>query len=158
MSSTRLDAGATLRKVNCSQDSNMATKRMPASKPRRPALDEGHQPVRRDSMQEWLEDSLQSLPEIHVRRMFGGAGIYSEDTMFGILYSGRIYLKTNDDTRAAYADYGMVPFRVRSGTVLTSYYGVPPDILDDDEAFVSWAHRAITVAQAAPAKRKPRSK
>jgi len=136
----------------------VATKRKPASKPRRFVLEEGHRPVRRDSMQELIEDRLRSLPDIHVRRMFGGAGIYSEDTMFGILYKGNIYFKTNNDTRAAYVDNGMLPFRVRSGTVLTAYYGVPPDILDDDDAFVSWAHRAISVALAAPVKRKPRSK
>ena len=112
----------------------------------------------RDSMQELLEQRLQSLPEIHVRRMFGGAGIYSEDTMFGILYQGCIYFKTDPDTRAAYIGYGMQAFRVRSGTILTSYYGVPPDILEDEEAFLDWAQRAIAVAQATPAKSKPRSK
>ena len=35
-------------------------------------------------MQEFLEDRLRKLPELEIRAMFGGAGIYAEETMFGI--------------------------------------------------------------------------
>jgi hypothetical protein len=58
-------------------------------------------------MQEWLGDRLQKLPDLHVQRMFGGAGIYSDDTMFGILANGRIYLKTDAVTRVAFSECGM---------------------------------------------------
>jgi hypothetical protein len=41
--------------------------------------------TRRDSMGEWLEDALRQVPDLELRRMFGGVGIFSADTMFGIL-------------------------------------------------------------------------
>lgn len=45
-------------------------------------------------MQEFLEDRLQKLPDLEIRKMFGGAGMYAEGTMFGIVHRGRVYLKT----------------------------------------------------------------
>jgi DNA transformation protein len=63
--------------------------------------EEGFQAKPRDSMQEWVETCLAALPNLEVRRMFGGAGIYADGTMFGILNKGRVYLKTDDRTRIA---------------------------------------------------------
>jgi DNA transformation protein len=100
----------------------------------------------RDSTHEWLEERLGRLPELEVRRMFGGAGVYAAGTMFGILYAERLYLKTNESTRAQYAERGMGPFRPRRGAVLKSYYEVPPDILDDDAELLAWARAALSIA------------
>ncbi|HEY3233373.1 MAG TPA: TfoX/Sxy family protein [Polyangiaceae bacterium] len=103
----------------------------------------------RDSVSEWLEESLGRLPELEVRKMFGGAGIYAEGTMFGILSRGRVYLKTDDSNREAFVDRGMKPFQPRRGTTLKSYYEVPVEVLDDDAEFLRWARRALAVASAA---------
>jgi DNA transformation protein len=97
-------------------------------------------------MQEFLEDRLRKLPDLEIRSMFGGAGIYAEGTMFGIVYRGRVYLKTNPSTRAAFVGLGMKAFRPPRGAVLKSYYEVPPDIIDDEADLVSWARRALAAA------------
>ena len=55
--------------------------------------------------------------------MFGGAGILSDGTMFGILHKGRAYLKTDERTRAAFVDAG--PFRATRNLVLKTYYELP---------------------------------
>ena len=34
-----------------------------------------------DSAREWVEEVLGKLPELSVRRLFGGAGVYAEDTI-----------------------------------------------------------------------------
>jgi DNA transformation protein len=99
-------------------------------------------------MQELLEDRLQKLAELEIRLMFGGAGIYAEGTMFGIVHDGRVYLKTNTSTRAAFVDLGMKAFRPPRGAVLKSYYEVPPDILDDETELLTWARRALAVSSA----------
>jgi len=108
-----------------------------------------------DSAREWLEGALGKLPELSVRRLFGGAGVYAEDTIFGILYDQRLYLKTDERTRAAFIERGCDALRARSGTKLTAYYEVPPEVLDDEDELLSWARRALEVAQrgAAPSKR-----
>jgi DNA transformation protein and related proteins len=103
-------------------------------------------------MREWLEEGLRELPELEVRQMFGGAGIYSEGTMFAILHEGRLYLKTDPQTREAFVQRGSEPFRPRKGSILASYHEVPGEILDDEEQLLAWARRAVVVARAAPSK------
>jgi len=97
-------------------------------------------------MAEWLEDTLKRLPELEVRPMFGGAGIYAEGTMFAILHSGRVYLKTNDATSAEFVARGMGSFRPRRRAALKNYLEVPADILDDGTELLAWARRALAVA------------
>jgi DNA transformation protein and related proteins len=113
--------------------------------------------AKRDSVREWLEEALAPLPELSLRRMFGGAGLYSEETIFGILHQQRVYLKTNEATRLAFVKRGCDALRARSGTVLTSYYEVPPEVQDDEEELVRWSRQALEVAREAaqaPRKRK----
>lgn len=99
--------------------------------------------TRRDSMREWLEDGLRPLPELELRAMFGGFGIYSDGMMFGILHSGRVYLKTDDATRPAFTAHGSEPFRPKKGSALTSYLEVPPEVLDDEDELLAWSHKAL---------------
>jgi DNA transformation protein len=108
----------------------------------------------RDSMQEWVERCLAALPNLEVRRMFGGAGIYADGTMFGILHKGRVYLKTDERTRAAFVERGAGPFRATKNLVLKSYYELPADLLDDDAEFLSWSRMALQIAHVAPTKAK----
>jgi DNA transformation protein len=109
-------------------------------------------------MREWLEDCLKELADLEVRRMFGGSGVYAEGTMFAILNAGRVYLKTDDATRAAFTERGSVAFSPREGRVLTTYHEVPAEILEDDAELLTWARRALRVAQAAPQKSKLRGR
>jgi DNA transformation protein and related proteins len=97
-------------------------------------------------MQELLEERLRKLPELEIRPMFGGAGIYAEGTMFGIVHRGRVYLKTDDSMRAAFVERGMKAFRPPRGAVLKSYYEMPPEVLDDEKEWLSWARRALAIA------------
>ena len=103
-------------------------------------------------MQAYVEDALERLPELTVRRMFGGAGIYSEDTMFGILHAGRVYLKTSPATLNAFLERGSGPFRPRRGSVLKSYYEVPADVLDDVDELLAWSRRALEAARSTPSR------
>jgi DNA transformation protein len=123
---------------------------------RNPAGDELLEPQSRDSMQEWLEDCLRSLPDLEIRRMFGGAGVYSDGTMFGILAGGRVYLKTNEATQVGFVAQGMAPFSPRRGLQLKTYHEVPPDILADDGEFQQWASKALAVARVAPPRARAR--
>lgn len=110
----------------------------------------------RDSMAEWLEEELRKLPDVEVRPMFGGAGIYAEGMMFGILHKGRVYLKTNDSTRAAFVERGMGAFRPSRGSVLKNYLEIPADVLDDSDAFLTWARQALAVANQTESKSRGR--
>ena len=113
--------------------------------------------VPRDSMREWLEEVLGGLPEFSIRRLFGGAGIYSGETMFGALYQQRVYLKTNQRTRPAFEQLGSEPLRARSGAVLTAYFELPADVLEDEQEVLSWARLALEVATREPERPRRRS-
>lgn len=75
--------------------------------------------------------------------MFGGHGLYSGETFFGILYKDRLYLRTNETTVEAYRAAGMEPFRTGKNQTLKHYYEVPAEVLEDRAMFVEWAHSAV---------------
>jgi DNA transformation protein len=110
----------------------------------------------RDALRDWLEEALAPLPDLSIRRMFGGAGIYADDTMFGILHEQRMYLKTDERTRGDFVARGSGAFRVRSGSVLTSYYELPVDVLDDESELLRWSQTALGVAR--EAQQRPRGR
>jgi DNA transformation protein len=106
----------------------------------------------RDAIRGWLEEALAALPELCIRRLFGGAGIYSGETIFGVIYAQRVYLKTDERTRASFVERGSEALRARSGNVLTRYYEVPAEVLDDEDELVRWARLALDVANDVPAR------
>jgi len=98
-----------------------------------------------DSFVEFIRDQLQDLDEVTLRRMFGGYGVYAGSQFFAILLAGRLYFKTDSQSRAQYTERGMEALRATAEQVLTNYYEVPPDVVEDPELLVSWARRAIAV-------------
>ena len=75
--------------------------------------------------------------------MFGGHGLYSGGTFFGIIFRGRLYFRTEEGTRDAYLEHGMKPFRPGATQKLGSYYEVPPEVLEDALALERWAGAAV---------------
>ena len=86
---------------------------------------------------------LSALGEVTSRPMLGGHGVYWGETIFGILFGGKLYLKVDVLSKGDYLARGMGPFRPNERRTLKSYYEVPPDVLEDREALLSWAGEAI---------------
>jgi DNA transformation protein len=95
---------------------------------------------------------------VTVKRMFGGAGIYRDGRMVGLVADDQIYLKVNADTRGAFESAGSHPFVFESkngqGTTM-SYLSLPPEALDDSDTLREWADRAWSAAAAAKPPAKP---
>jgi DNA transformation protein len=94
-----------------------------------------------------IHDRLAALGDISSRPMFGGHGIYWRDVIFGMVFRDRLYFKVDDRSKGEYRARGMVPFRPNERQTLNSYYEVPPEVLDDREALLSWAREAIRAGQ-----------
>ncbi|MDB5350155.1 MAG: competence protein TfoX [Planctomycetota bacterium] len=94
-----------------------------------------------------IHDRLAALGDISSRPLFGGHGLYWGETIFGILFKGRFYLKVDERSKGDYLTRGMEPFRPNERQTLKSYFEVPPEVLGDPEAFLSWAGEAIRAAQ-----------
>jgi DNA transformation protein len=101
-----------------------------------------------ESFKEFVLDQLGALPEVRARAMFGAHGLYQGEHFFGILDDGRLFFKTDAQSRADYVARGMEPFTYESkARVLTmSYHEVPPDVLENAPELVAWAQLAIQSA------------
>jgi DNA transformation protein len=108
-----------------------------------------------DSFKEFVLDQLGALPGVGARAMFGAHGLYQGEHFFGILDEGRLFFKTDAQSRADYLERGMEPITYESrGRVVTmGFHEVPPDVLESAPELVMWARRAISVAAASKAAR-----
>jgi len=99
---------------------------------------------------EYILEQLQGLGRLTSRRMFSGAGLYSDGLFFGLLYKDRLYFKTEDSTRPEYEERGSEGFRPRPNTARLQmrYYTVPAEVLEDSQELVKWARQAVAVALA----------
>jgi len=113
-----------------------------------------------ESFKEFVLDQLGALPEVRAKAMFGGYGLYQADRFFAILMDGRLYFKTDEQTRIAYVERRMGPFLYEKArrTLTINYFEVPLDVLESREDLVSWAQRAIQASAAKLRKSAKRSK
>ncbi|MEX0806401.1 MAG: TfoX/Sxy family protein [Candidatus Binatia bacterium] len=100
-----------------------------------------------ESFKDFVLDQLHELDEIEARRMFGGFGLYRDETFFGIVHKGRLYLKIDESTVGEYRRRKMKPFRPNAKQTLKSYYQVPVDIIEDADELAAWAVQAIQCRQ-----------
>ena len=82
-----------------------------------------------------------SLGEVTWKRMFGGAGVFVDGSMFALIDSdARLHLKADDTNRADFE---------RSGAAKHSrmpYWSVPAEVLADDTTLLEWAGRSARIA------------
>lgn len=94
-----------------------------------------------------LVDRLGRLGEVHARAMFGGHGLYLDGLMFALVASDTLYLKVDDGTRDRYRAEGLEPFKPSEDKPMTmSYYPLPEEVFEDQDAFVDWAREAFAAA------------
>ncbi|MGI9403556.1 MAG: TfoX/Sxy family protein [Hyphomicrobium sp.] len=102
---------------------------------------------------ELLKDSMRGLGPVSVRRMFGGAGIYADGVMFGLIADDTLYFKADEKTKRDFEAEGLAPFVYEGGgrKISMSYWRIPERLLDDPDEMVDWARTALGVAQRAAA-------
>jgi DNA transformation protein len=99
-------------------------------------------------------DDIQELFSVFgivaVRRMFGGAGIYADGTMFGLVADGVIYLKADERNAAGFERENLPPFtyETKDGKRgVMSYRRMPERLYDDPDELATWARAALAAAQ-----------
>ena len=103
----------------------------------------------------FVQELLEGLGPVRVRRMFGGAGVYADEVMFGLIDADVLYLKTDEALRDELIAEGSVAWvysRAPGKWEETSYWRLPETALDDPDEAVAWARRAIAVAATKPAR------
>jgi DNA transformation protein len=103
-----------------------------------------------------FDDLFSDFGPVELRRLFSGEGIYVAGTIIGIVVDDRIYLKTNETTRAGFTAEGSKPFYFRKDgkRIASSYYAIPERLYDDPAELADWARNAFTVSNIKPKKQK----
>jgi len=103
---------------------------------------------------------LEPIGPVSARRMFSGLGFHHGGAMFGMIIRDELYLKVDRRNRPDFEQAGQQPFSyaTRNGrNTIHSLWSCPPELLDEPDAFVQWARKAIDAAlAAAEAKAKPK--
>lgn len=102
-------------------------------------------------------DLFAFVPEVRVKRMFGGAGVFSGEMMFGLIIADELYLKTDDQTRPVFDAEGCAPWTYSRGGVDRDmgYCRAPDAVWDDPDDARRWAALAT---EAAARKLKPKKR
>ena len=109
---------------------------------------------------DYIRDLFAELGTVHIRRMFGGAGIYAGDVMFGLVSDDLIYLKADAGTVPAFEREKCLPFQYttkKGKRAVMSYWRLPDRLYDDPVELAQWAKQAIAIARQSAVK-KPAAK
>ena len=99
---------------------------------------------------DYVLDQFSAWDEVSARKMFGGAGLYCDGVMFGLIADDIAYLKVDDSNREDFIKAGssaFSPYPEKTKTYIMSYYEIPADVLEDPEQLGRWAERALIAAR-----------
>ena len=105
---------------------------------------------------DYVIDQFAAWDKVSARKMFGGAGLYCDGMMFGLIADDVAYLKVDDSNREDFVKAGSSafnPYPEKDKSIVMSYYEIPADVLEDREHLSKWAERALAVAKAKKKKR-----
>jgi len=97
---------------------------------------------------EYLKELLEYLPRLRVKRMFGGAGFYSDERFFAIATDDGLYLKADAESEPFYRRGGAKRFtyQAKGKTTHLNFWSVPADVLEDPDELERWSHIALDAA------------
>ena len=101
-----------------------------------------------------IQELFKVFGPVKVRRMFGGAGLYADGVMFGLVSDGQIYLKADTATARVFEREGCGPFENHTNAgkrAVMSYWQLPDRLYDEPGGLAEWARTALAVAQSSAA-------
>lgn len=99
-----------------------------------------------DEFLDYVLDQLSAWGKVTARKMFGGAGLYRDGKMFGLIADDVAYLKVDDSNRKAFEQAGSSPFKPYPDKPTTMpYFEIPPDVLEDPNELIKWAKRSLAI-------------
>lgn len=118
-----------------------------------------------DSFHEYVKELFAGLGLVQIKRMFGGAGGYADGVMFLLLADETIHIKADEALKAELREEGSGPFEwtpqngPRAGEKIDlGYWRLPDSALDDPDEAAAWGRKALAIARAKAAARRPKEK
>jgi DNA transformation protein len=107
----------------------------------------------------WVQEALEPMGAVSMRKMMGGATLYLDGIIFAILAGPEIWFKSDSESDSTRDSEGCERFAVtfKDGRVDTmNYRRGPLDVYDDPDAMRRWAGLAQAAGLRSAAKKKPR--
>ena len=99
-----------------------------------------------DEFLAYIVDLFSAWGGVSARKMFGGAGLYRDGTMFGLIADNVAYLKADDSNRDDFVKAGASAFKpYPHKSTIMPYYEIPPDVLEEPEELIRWAKRSLAI-------------
>lgn len=110
---------------------------------------------------DFIIELFSEFGRVAVRRMFGGAGIFADGVMIGLISNGVIFLKAGAANIPDFEREGCGPFvySTKHGMrTIKSYWRMPERLYDDPQDLAVWAWAALAAARRgeSDAQRKPK--
>ncbi|MET0029222.1 MAG: TfoX/Sxy family protein [Candidatus Thiodiazotropha sp.] len=101
-----------------------------------------------DAYLDYLRDLFDWLPFLIVKRMFGGAGLYSDDLFFAIAADNTLYFKADKQNQSRYRDAGAAQFSytVKGRVSRMNFWSLPAEVIESSESLTEWTNRALESA------------
>ena len=116
------------------------------------AIDEG--------LYAWVEEALEPMGRLSMRKMMGGATLYLDGAIFAIMVDGELWFKSDEEANAFWDGEGCTErFTVtfRDGTVDSmNYRRAPSDVYDDAEAMQKWVSVSVEAGRRRVVKKRPK--
>jgi DNA transformation protein and related proteins len=112
--------------------------------------------VASDGFADFLREQLAPLGRITMRRMFGKTGVFCGGLMLGMVRDNTLYLRVDEDNRAAFKEAESFPplnYAKKGGTIDLSFWRAPERLFDEPNELVTWARAALAAARRVAAKR-----
>lgn len=106
----------------------------------------------------WVQEALEPLGPVTMRRMMGAAVLYLDGTVFAVLDDDSLWLKADAESAATWDEAGCdrFTFTSKDGRVETmNYRRAPLDVYDDPDAMRHWASLALEAGVRGAARKKP---
>jgi DNA transformation protein len=107
----------------------------------------------------WVQEALEPVGTVTMRKMMGGATLYLDGVIFAILFEEEIWFKSDAESDAPWDAQGCDRFRftMKDGKVESmNYRRAPSDVHDDPEAMQHWARVAVEAGLRSAVKKKPK--
>ena len=107
----------------------------------------------------WVEEALEPLGKVSMRKMMGAAVLYLDGVIFAVLDESELWFKADAETNAIWDAEGCEHFTFTGSdgrTETMNYRRAPADAYDDAEAMQRWAALAREAGTRAASTRKKR--
>ncbi|MGF1765571.1 TfoX/Sxy family DNA transformation protein [Aliivibrio kagoshimensis] len=99
-----------------------------------------------------LKDSLKlfsPLGKIKSRSMFGGFGIFADDTMFALIVNDKLHLRADKVIAKRFVEQGLKPYvyKKRGFPVVTKYFAMPDEQWSDINTILVQAKQSLLTAK-----------